>query len=588
MTGTVAEIESIFDDRDWLATQIADMYSNWSMQRNAKKEEWKELSNYLFATSTKDTANATLPWKNTTTIPKLAQIRDNLHANYMAALFPNDDWFKWEGHSAEAEVAVKRESIEAYMKNKLQQNGFYNTVSDLLYDYIDYGNVIADTEFSNEEFVNEETGEIVQGYIGPRALRISPFDIVFNPTAVDFAHSPKITRYIKSVGELIADSKNKPELAYSKDVVDKIDKVRTNASSYDAADDAKAEPYSIEGFGSLMEYYTSDYVEILEFEGNIHDQSGKLLENQIITIVDRSHVIRMQSDPSWLGRSSKVHAAWRSRPDNLYGMGPLDNLVGMQYRMDHLENIQADLMDLIAHPPLKIRGNVEEFTWGPFAEIFLGDDGDIDILSIDSAALRYDTKISILEQRMEDMAGAPRQAMGIRTPGEKTAFEVQSLDNASGRIFQDRIRYFEINIVEPLLNHQLETARRNMDTVDLVRVMDDDLGVASFLQITKNDITAEGKLRPKGSRHFAATAQLIQNLNGVFSSQIGQIIRPHISSKSLAAMVEEAFGWEKYDLVGDNVGVTEEVETQRLVNAGQSQLEVEALTPGVEGEPENI
>ena len=27
----------------------------------------------------------------------LTQIRDNLHANYLDALFPNDDWMKWEG-----------------------------------------------------------------------------------------------------------------------------------------------------------------------------------------------------------------------------------------------------------------------------------------------------------------------------------------------------------------------------------------------------------------------------------------------------------------------------------------------------------
>jgi len=588
LTGTTVEIESILDDRDWLATQVADLYSNWSMQRNNKREEWKELRNYLFATSTQDTTNSLLPWKNTTTIPKLTQLRDNLHANYMSALFPNDDWFKWEGHSAEAEVAAKREAIESYMKTKLSQNGFYNVISDLLYDYIDYGNPIGDVEFVNEEVIDDVTGEITTSYIGPRAVRISPFDIVFNPTAVSFAKSPKITRYIKSVGELKSDAETNRGLGYNSGVIATIDNVRHAFSSYDPADDAKADGYSVDGFGSLREYYTSDYVEILEFEGDIHDQRGVLLKNQIITIVDRSKILRMQSNPSWLGRSTKVHAGWRPRPDNLWAMGPLDNLVGMQYRMDHLENVQADLMDLIAHPPLKIKGNVEEFEWGPFAEIFLGDDGDIEILKVDSVALSYDTKIAILEQRMEDMAGAPKQAMGIRTPGEKTAFEVQSLDNAAGRIFQDRTRNFELNIIEPLLNNQLEIARRNMDSRDLVRVMDDDLGVASFMEITKEDITAEGKLRPKGSRHFAATAQLIQNMNGVFNSQIGQIIMPHLSSKALAKMVEEAFGWEKFDLVGENVGITEQVETQRLVNAGQDQLDVEAITPGVEGEPENI
>lgn len=52
------------------------------------------------------------------------------------------------------------------------------------------------------------------------------------------------------------------------------------------------------------------------------------------------------SSRNWLGKTSIVHAGWRYRPDNLWAMGPLDNIVGMQYRIDHLENLKADAMDL--------------------------------------------------------------------------------------------------------------------------------------------------------------------------------------------------------------------------------------------------
>ena len=44
---------------------------------------------------------------------------------------------------------------------------------------------------------------------------------------------------------------------------------------------------------------------------------------------------------------------------------------------------------------------------------------------------------------MEMLAGAHREAMGIRSAGEKTAFEVQSLMTAAGRNFQPKTAPFE-------------------------------------------------------------------------------------------------------------------------------------------------
>jgi len=582
--GTVLELDvnEIVSDRDHLAASISAEYEQWVMAREGKRNEWKELRAYIFSTSTNDTANRTLPWKNSTVTPKLTQIRDNLHANYISALFAQDKWFKWEGQEPSAEVKVKREAIETYMENKLRQGGFAKVASDLLYDYIDYGNTIADVEYVVESHKDPLTQEQLVTFEGPKAFRVSPLDIVFNPTSASFADTPKITRIMLSIGDLMQQAKEFPERQYSSEVLKQIDDLRTHYSYYDHSDDSKNEAYTIDGFGTLMEYYQSGFVELLEFEGTIRDTDGTLLENKLITIVDRRKMLRMVDNPSWTGKSTKVHAAWRPRPDNLWGMGPLDNLVGLQYRIDHLENIKADLFDLIAHPPLKIRGNVEEFEWAPFAEIMLMDDqSDVEILKVDTTGLTADTQIQILEQRMEQYAGAPREAMGMRSPGEKTAFEVQSLENAASRIFQEKLQQFEMLVLEPLLNNMLEVARRNLNTNDVIRVMDDDIGVVSFLSITKEDITAKGHLYPMGSRHFAATNQLVQNITGVFNSPVAQVIAPHISAKALARMIEDAFGWEKYGLVSDNVAVMEQQETASLAQQAQEQVQNEGMTPAL-------
>jgi hypothetical protein len=257
-------------------------------------------------------------------------------------------------------------------------------------------------------------------------------------------------------------------------------------------------------------------------------------------------------------------------------MGPLDNLVGMQYRIDHLENLKADAMDLAVLPPLVIKGDVEEFKYAPNAEIHVDEGGDVKELGRGSQwVITAENNIDKLEMRMEQYAGAPREAMGIRTAGEKTAFEVQQLQNAAGRIFQEKITSFETELLERVLNAMLEVARRNLDTEDVVRTVDDDLGVSTFIALTKNDITASGVLRPVGARHFAAQAQLMQNLTGLTNGPLWAAVQPHISGKQLSKLVEDVLGLSRFALFSPNIAVFEQQETQRMMNQAGEDLQVE-------------
>lgn len=578
MSGKVAELMELISPSG-LATQIATMWSNYYNQRKPWVEEKKELRNYVFATDTRTTSNSTLPWKNSTTLPKLCQIRDNLHSNYLSALMPNDDWVQWVAYSPDDNILEKKNAIEAYISNKIRMGNARQTLSELLLDYIDWGNAFAEVEWVNESKVDDVTGETIQGFIGPRIVRISPHDIVFNPTAARFKDTYKIVRYVKTIGELMADAEDMPENAMFADAVNKAAYVRTQLGGYRADDYDKALGYAVDGFGNMQEYYQSNYVELLRFEGDIYDnETGTLHRNRRIYIIDRAYVLSDEQLPQWSVGSGIQHVGWRSRPENLYAMGPLDNLVGMQYRIDHLENLKADIFDMIAAPPLKIKGDVEEFVWGPNAVIHCDEDGDVQVLAPDTQALNADMQIQILENKMEEFAGAPKQAMGIRTPGEKTAFEVQQLQNAAGRIFQEKITNFEINLLEPILNDMLELSKRHMSVVDAVRVIDDDLGVAQFINVTREDITASGVIRPVGARHFAAQATLVQNLTGVMSGPIGQAISPHISGKKLARMVEDALNLDRFNLIQPNVALFEQQETAALAQQIQQELQVDQMT----------
>jgi len=572
MAGTTIDLYSLIAPHA-LATEIADRWTIWNNSRQQKIEEWKEIRNYIYATDTRTTSNSKLPWTNSTTTPKLTQIADNLHANYFSALFPQKRFFRFEASDQEANTKNKRDVIQAYMENKIRQSDFENTVSKLINDYIQYGNCFATVDFVRD-YTEYEDGERAVNYVGPKLVRISPFDICFNPLAASFIDSPKIVRTLLTKGEVKRKIDETVDNAYMNDIFEKMMYNRSYATGNDV-DVHKSEGFLADGFSDIKQYFESDYIEILTFYGDMYDaDTNQFMKNRVITIVDRSYVLSNEQNPSWLGKASVFHAGWRDRPDNLYAMGPLDNLVGMQYRIDHLENLKADVFDQIAYPILKIRGDVEDFEFEPAARIYMGEEGDVGYLAPDATALNADFQIQNLENKMEMMAGAPREAMGIRSAGEKTAFEVNQLMTAAGRIFQHKTAHFERVFLEPILNAMLEAARRNMDYADTIRVLNEDTGVFFFEEITKEDIKANGKIVPMGARHFAERAQRVQNITQLYQLKLADpAIAVHMSGKEFARILADELG--EPTLFAENVAILEQMQTEKMSIEAQVQLEEE-------------
>jgi hypothetical protein len=237
--------------------------------------------------------------------------------------------------------------------------------------------------------------------------------------------------------------------------------------------------------------------------------------------------------------------------------------------VDHYVNMVSNALDLKVMPPKKIIGDVEAFDWEPNGEIHLDENGDVVEMAQQFAdvyaVLSY---VEQLEARMELYAGAPREAMGIRSPGEKTAFEVQALENAAGRIYQEKITQFEL-FMEDLLNDMFEEAHRNFPLMDTIRVLDDDVGVADFRKLTKEDITANGILRPVGARHFAQRAQELQNLVGVMSSPLAEKLAPHTSGIGLSQFISDVIDLRGYKIFEPNIALEEAQETQALATQAE-------------------
>ena len=568
---------------DVVGLNIANKFTMWEVLRNNHVTKWREITEYVFAVDTTTTPNSKLPWSNKTTIPKLCQIRDNLHANYVASLFPKSKWLEWEGDDEDSNTPAKREAIEQYMTWVNDRNQFYDTISRLVYDFIDYGNVFCMPEWVDGTNTTPDKTQV--GYVGPQVRRISPLDIVFNPIAPSFEESPKIIRSMLSMGEvkqlLEAESADGDEKEIAQEIFKYMQDLRHNLSNYSYTVTAKDRVFQIAGFTSYQAYLESNEVEVLTFYGDMWDEeTNTLLKNQVIKVVDRHKVIYNKPNQTFFGYAPIYHCGWRLRPDNLWAMGPLDNLVGMQYRIDHLENMKSDCFDLIAYPPLKVKGYVEDFKWAPMEKIIVGDDSDVELMSPDVQVLQCDNQIALLENKMEEMAGSPKEAMGFRTPGEKTAYEVSRMENAASRIFQNKIGYFERQLVENIENAMLEMARRNM-TKQTIRVFDSEFNFSGFRDLTAYDITGNGRIRPMAARHFAEKAQIVQNLNQFLSSSAGRdpMVSVHFSGKKLAEAWEKLLDIEGYGLMAPYIRIYEQAEMQKEQQAAQQNVASQAATP---------
>src|SRR5712675_1419111 len=109
MTGKVQELIDVLTP-DLLATRITETWIQHDGFRQNWKQDVEEVRRYVYATDTRSTTNSINPWKNSTTIPKLCQIRDNLYSNYTATLWPKRKWLTWEAVNADSNSVEKRDA----------------------------------------------------------------------------------------------------------------------------------------------------------------------------------------------------------------------------------------------------------------------------------------------------------------------------------------------------------------------------------------------------------------------------------------------------------------------------------------------
>lgn len=562
-----------------LATNIAVKFSAWETAKGKWEESARETLQYLYATSTSDISTQPKEYDNKTHIPKLTQIRDMLITYYLDAMFSLPDYVEWEAYSEDTVNLSIKNKLKAVSRQLLRDSNFKDTVKALVEDYVDYGVCFSVPTLVSDKIYNKN-GEETVVYNGPKAFRISPLDIFFDPTAASFDKSPKIIRKLTTIGELMADVDYLPDDNYTKTAVQESLKKRQtvrDALSTSNADTIKSNELEIAGVGKLSDYYMSDTVELLTFFGDIYDiNENKLYRNSKIVVIDRSKVIYNEPIQN-LGYGCNIFkSGWRDRKDSLWSMSPLDNLKGMQYMIDFLENKRADIFNFISDPIIITKGDVElpEYM-GPGAEINCDKDSDAAFARPDATVLQADTYVNRYMMLMEEMAGTPREAMGFRTPGEKTAFEVSQLNTASSRLFNEKVKKFEREMLEPLLTSMIRLYLNSGVSFIKVETVAPN-GAKKWEKIDLSTLEGDGKFVAVGSDTYTEKARIAQTLMQLGNSGIymDELVRNNFDPEIIAYILTVTTGLDKYPrILRENARVSAQLKMQQAADSAQQLVE---------------
>lgn len=553
---------------------VTRLWTEWDAARDPAISKWREIEAYRYATDTNSLPNAKGAFTHSTHMPVAAAIAQDLEAILLQVVMPHEDWFTFEPMDSQAARKDQRKTIVSYLKNRHALNGYTDEVAKLRSDLVTYGNC-----FSQVFHANESRGE-QSGYVGPKVRRVSPYDIAFDPTAVDFSCTPKVIREIITLGEL----KRRGDAGIlDSETVNKLLHGRGNFANSDAGED-KNEQYVPLGFGTYQQYIQSGFIELLWFYGDVYDQENiELHESQIVVVADSEEVLLEDTIKTSTGKPHIFQSVWQKLPDNLWGQGPLENIIGLNYQVNHRENAKSEALDRLIYPDKIYQGDVEEMYDDETGQMtyLAPEGGGVQELAINTQFFSFDLHIDRLQHSARSAARLPSDLTGFRSQGEKTLGEVTALTEGGMRGFIDKAADFERSSLEKHLGAEIELAYDNFGSAFKVPNKNEG-GFIEMLNVTKEDLAVNGILIPRGAKRFARKNQMLSTLTQLSATPLAQVIALHTSGKGATELVNELLETHDTGLFEEFAQILEQGEAQQIMNQVEQSNAMQASQPSLE------
>lgn len=306
-----------------LPARISKLYDRLNDERASQLADIKAVKEHIYNTLTPN---------GKFRLPDIYEQAQTLKAHILESLSSHPEGL-FDVFPADLKYAQNAKKQKAMLVSALENMKISQKIEDIVTDFVECGESIVFIGWKrvfkkvrkavqNDDKIGFVTGSKLV-YDGPTLKTISPENFVFD-TGADFENAVKICHSKVTLQELLADNNNNfltPET---------IENLKNLADSKQDCDEDKK-------------------LDILEFWGDIKDEDGKLLQNQLVVIAERRYIIRFEDNPYL--NSPFIYGNILENPFTGRGMSPLRAAIDLNRAENEILNTQLKAYSLIVNPP---------------------------------------------------------------------------------------------------------------------------------------------------------------------------------------------------------------------------------------------
>ena len=388
---------------------------------------------------------------------------------------------------------------------------------------------------------------------------IDCFDVFLDPNArdVNFANLVRIIRMTKAQLMRSVATGEFPHLDGA--AVAHAGKVSTNA-----------EKARMVGEYMGIRYDPRELIEVLDFWGDITVDDVTYHDVHIVSV---GHALaQMEPNPYWGGRPFIIGTAIPV-PSRVYGLGPLEPVLGLLHHSNSIMNQRADNMELAVDTMWGVVNdgvtNPDDIYSEPGKLIEMAEAGNVFPIQKDTTFTITYTEQQVLEQTIDRTVGA---GVGITTgqgrKGERvTAQEIQAVMDAGGNRLSNIHGHMEDTQLHILLVKMVQMCRQFITKDEVVRLPGEDPGSVMYVQYGPRELMYDYELRPVGAEYVANRERELQQAVDYVNlvSQVPQFSE-QINWEAMLRMVTRKFGFKE--------------DPETFLNAAPTAPPAAALPPG--------
>lgn len=503
------------DEQTLLAEGIITAFTSWKKTRQPLEERWQACwQAYLCQQKPALNPQAEADWtSNQINRPVLYETVETLNAYLLNALFPAGERFFSVLPLEESEQETARQ-VETFLRQKLEDFHFSDKYALFLKQLLITGNSIAAVPWKTKqgekitshpktvlglEIDRQITIESQIIYEGPDFEVLDMMEVVLDPEASCFDDATLIRRLERRLDSL------------------------KNAGIYHNLDALEASLTTAQNNYSVNKIAVSikpPVVVIYEAWGDFY-LNGELFENSVATVSESGILLRLEPIGFLGAQKPFIFSTLIPLPNQLYGLGAIENCLGLQDAINLLTNQKLDTIQMSIHSPFTYLVNDDIFDPSsvitqPGALIPVKNHDTLRPLQhLNNFSVAF-SEIADLKSEIQEATGAFKlfNTQGVSEgAGNRTATEITALLQGGAQKYSALLSHLESNSLEPFLKLVLNYFKCMIRQTQRLRLLQED-GQAQCVELTPQKLSSFAcQFRISGVQSLALRTQEVEALS---------------------------------------------------------------------------